>query len=211
MINKNKTSNINITDMSDDMQDRIMSLQYSTYCSGSIITDRYNESSNIYYSVKLQDAEAQRFIPTSKCLKSVTVKVSKILNNDMWVEIRKDFGGLPSGYPKDPGALASSVIPYTETTYTFDANVILTDSDLLNGLWIVVCSRYYDPNYTGSEIFFNAIGGLTGTSNEYEAWKTGNEPWIKSRPSPYNNLYFITKKQTYSVPCPTPAITMTIP
>ena len=183
---------------------KIETMQYSNYCSGTVSIDRSNTSGTAQ-GIWLSDAYAQKVNPTSKCLKSVILSLADdSYHNDMYVEIRRDSGGLPNGNPQSSGNLGNVTIPGSSiSTYpnfgdvTVNLNILLSDSDVTNGVWIVVCSQFYDPNSGDITFYHYTKTGASGTTNEHMAFKSATLPWQGFNNS---NLYFKTNKQIYSLP-----------
>ena len=194
-----------------DDQNRIVSMQYPTYCSGSSL-DRYNTAIGTGVVMFMNTAEGQRFVPTSRCLKGVILMLKRVtaaVTADFYVEIRADSGGLPAGDPQSSSnRLGYVVIPYSSVTTTYgeitaDLNIVLSN---LNPVWIVVCINQYTPNGP-VDSFYRLDGGLgTGTAEEYEAYKTGLGSWTQTNDS----NYFKTNKGTYTS-CAPMTVSMTIP
>jgi len=136
-------------------------------------------------------ALAQRFTPSFKCLDYITLKLKRILDADLYVEIREDASGAPSGTPQDGSELASVTIPYSDiTTFAltdYDINFDLTMSNT-NPKWIVVCLYAYDPNFPSNDVYYKVGWDANGTSTEYYAYKIENCSWVTST----DNLYFKT-------------------
>lgn len=193
----------------------IESMQYSSYCTGTSTLDRENTSYTGVLQLMLKEACAQRIKPTSKCLKNVTVALANIIySNDMFFEIRKDSGGIPQGDPLSGGQLFRYRIPgsqipeYPIGEITITTDLLLEDSDMTNGIWIVICSYFYDPDSTDLNSYHRTKVGNSGTSAEYLAYKIGRSPWEKRTAE---NLWFKTNKQAYSPPCTAPTTILTIP
>ncbi len=187
----------------------VESMTYGTDCTGSVTVDRQLTPTGSLASMTMQDAAAQRFVPTSRCLKSVTLRLSRVLDNDVYVEIRTDSGGLPLGNPMDSGnKLGSTIIPYSAITQTFlnfgevtaTLDIILPN---LDPIWIVTCLYAYivpcpyDGPCLDTSYHVDGGGTGTGTATEYGARKSGPNNW-----SQFGSLYFKTNKQTYGPPAP---------
>ena len=188
-------------------------MTYTTECSGTVTVDRQLSSTGSLATIIMTDAAAQRFVPTSRCLKNVVLRLSKVLSNDVYVEIREDSSGLPKGNPQvtgiGSGFIASSTISYSSipTFPTFGQVTIPFDIILpnLNPVWIVTCLYAYispctpypspcsDTNY-----YVDGGGTGTGTATEYGARKNDVNPWTS-----FGSLWFITNKQSYTL-CTTP-------
>lgn len=196
-----------------DDQNRIVSMQYPTYCSGSS-PDRQNIAIGTGVFIYINTAEAQRFKPTDRCLKSVTLKVKRITETvtaDFYVEIRADSGGLPAGDPQSPSnrlGLAAIIpyinIPTTFTEITVDLNIVLPNTD---HVWIVTCINQYSPGDPIGDSFYRLDGG-PGPANvgEYEAYKIGAASWVQTT----ETNYFKTNRGTYTS-CAPMTVSMTIP
>lgn len=182
-------------------------------CSSTVVEDRsstdYNGSDMDVngcgsYSVHpnklaIHNAIAQRFIPSSRCLKKVTLKLQRLVETiDLYVEIREDSAGLPSGNPQ----AASGQIDYTTVSASSisllapaDYDIVL-DADLgdTNPKWIVVSLTTYDKTVTdNTEYYF--VGWGYGATNEQLALRIGNcfsDGWATSTLIP--SLYFKTHR-----------------
>lgn len=188
----------------------IRNLAYPDNCSGTPALDKSDTTitSGYDHPVPLLLAVAQKFKPTSRCLKSVTVKLQRILNNDAYIEIRRTTTNgdkLPNGDPQSSGGrIAYATIPYSSIPTAggeviVDINAVLDDFDLTNGVWIVLSMYSYDPSCGGtycSDPSFTINGGPSFNADQYVARKSGTNPWTKFNA----NIYFKTSKQTYTAP-----------
>jgi len=189
-------------------------MTYTTECSGTITVDRQLSSAGSLATIIMTDAVAQRFVPTSRCLANVVLRLSKVLNNDAYIEIKPDSGGLPSGNPQSGTIYKSATIPYTSISsfptfreVTVPLSVVLPD---LNPVWIVVCLYAYVspcnvPSCTDTSFYVDGGGSGTGTSTEYGARKNDVNPWTE-----YGSIWFKTNKQSYSL-CTQPSCNFTLP
>ena len=177
---------------------RIQNLVYSDTCSGTVVLDQSNTGViDQPFGQTMSDATAQKFIPTSKCLASIEIRLMTpdlLSAQDVVVEIKKDSGGFPLGNPQDSNYLGRYTIPYTELTTSFKTfsiplNVELQDDDLVNGVWIVITIYIYDPNAIDMTIFLEMIRSLSGSGL---AVKYGKDAWRTVG----GMLYFKTFKQT---------------
>ena len=179
-------------------------MTYITECTGSATSDRQQTNYGGYQPGAHMDvAYGQRFVPTSKCLDSVTLRMRRIENLDVDIEIRSDSGGIPAGNIGS-GYMGWYRIPYTSIPTSFSNinipfGIILPD---LNPKWIVIYSHIYDPNYYDPMFLFDLDGEMITNATEYSAVKVANDAWNiggKTR-----QLYYQTYKKTYTIPCTTP-------
>jgi hypothetical protein len=176
---------------------------YTTECLGSATIDRQQTSyAGSQLGAYINEAYGQRFVPTSKCLDSINLRIKRNRDIDLVVEIRSDSGGNPAGNIGS-GYLGQYRIPYTSvpTTFTvvnFPFGIILPD---LNPKWIVIVSAVYDPNYNESVNYFEITGDMISDTIEYSAYKSGNNAWVLAK---NRKFYFQTYKKTYTPPCEPP-------
>jgi len=168
-------------------------MAYDLNCTGAVVIDKQN---NLYGdwqpTVYSDEIYGQRFVPTSKCLDSVTLRLKKTINEDVDIEIREDASGLPSSI-----VLYTYRIPYTSLQSSFsNINVqIKIELSNLNPLWIIIKSRRYDSNYyDGIELFGIDAGPLSSDNIEYSSRKIGTDNWVTST----RKLYFQTYKKSES-------------
>jgi len=168
-------------------------MTYDLNCTGAVVIDKQN---NLYGdwqpTVYSDEIHGQRFVPTSKCLESVTLRLRKTINEDVDIEICEDVSGLPSS-----NILYSYRIPYTTLQSSFsNINIpIKIELSNLNPLWILIKSRRYAPNYyDGIELFGIDAGPLSNDNIEYSSRKTGMDNWVTST----RKLYFQTYKKSES-------------
>lgn len=178
-------------------------MSYTENCTGTPTTDRespYYGGSQL--AAWMDEAFAQRFEPTSKCLDSIKLRIRRNVDYDIYVEIRRDSGGVPSG-DIGSGYLGRYRIPYSSIPTSFTIinipfKIVLPN---LDPKWIVIYSSLYDPNYHDETNLFEITGDIIDDNIEYSAYKSGNNPWILAK---NRKFYFITYKKTYSEPCVTP-------
>ena len=115
-------------------------------------------------SINLRRAIAQKFKPTSRCLKRVSIKLTKTLNTDGYIEIRKSLTSgdkLPDGYPQSSeGRRGYAVIPNAKmdgVAQLIDLDIVLESGDLTNGVWLVFCSNNYDSSCPEATPYCNDI------------------------------------------------------
>lgn len=195
---------------------KIQPLVYASNCSGTSTIDKSQTIENDVWPVRVQDAYAQKFIPTSKCLESIKLRLangSTGFNEGAIVQIRRDSGGVPTGNPDDTQYLGQYIVPREELissykTIIIPLNIELQDSDLVNGVWIVITSGIYDPDFIIEPSDYLRISASTSGSGLLG--KISNGPWISISPG---SLFYQTYKQTYTPPivCPNPAVVLTIP
>lgn len=129
--------------MFDNNLNTIETLQYSSQCSGAITPDRQILIEQNTYNFEPIGAVAQKVMPTSRCLASVTLKLAKILSvgSDIYVEIREhdSLTNDPRGFPKAPGGLGSTIIPPTSLSTVpnyseiiIPLNILLSESNVTN-------------------------------------------------------------------------------
>jgi len=218
-MNIENMKNMSIDDIVKLYQDgyKIETMQYGTYCSGTPTLDRSNTNGSRELSVQIYTAFGQKIKPASKCLANVVLRlaIDSANPNDMFVEIRESdpSTGLPRGDPNSPNyQLGFYRIPESSlqrypsfSDITIPLNILLSDSHITNGVWIVVFMYIYDPTRTDSYPYGYIKEDTFGTSNEYFAAKSGLLSWEGSTSI---NLYFKTNKQTYSVPSVLTTITI---
>lgn len=176
-------------------------MSYSTECTGSASIDRQSTSYGyLQPGVHMDEAYAQRFVPTSRCLDSVTLRMKRDQGIDVYVEIRNDSSGNPGNIGS--GYLGQYRIPYTSipasfSNITIPFGIIFPD---LNPKWIVMYSAVYDPNYFDPMVLFDIDGDTIADSVEYSSFKGGNNNWSNSTG---RKFYFQTSKKTY-VSCTVP-------
>lgn len=168
-------------------------MAYNLNCTGAVVIDKQN---NLYGdwqpTVYSDEIYGQRFVPTSKCLESVTLRLKKIINEDVDIEICEDISGLPSS-----NILYSYKISYTSLQSSFsNINIpIKIELSNLNPLWILIKSRRYDSNYyDGIELFGIDAGPISNDNIEYSYRKTGIDNWVTYG----RKLYFQTYKKSES-------------
>lgn len=183
---------------------------YTDNCSGIVELDQSDTTytSGWDFSFPIRNAVGQKFKPMSRCLKKVTVKLSKDYDNDVYLEIRRSSttgDKLPDGDPQtSSGRRGYAVIPYSsipQTPSSADIDItldaILEPEDLINGVWLILCLSAYDPYCTASDCYINsarAMGGnSTNTEFRYTTIKYGTNAWY----STLGNIYFKTFKQSY--------------
>lgn len=146
--------------------------------------------------ISLYRAQAQRFIPASRCLQKITLKLQRVLNQNLYIEIREDSGGAPQGNPQN----GTGQVGYITVDYSTITTLSLTDYDFTfnldmgntNPKWIVVTTTTYDPNSADDSVIYNIGGGQTyGTRNEYYGIKIQTDSWLTNTVA---NLYFKTTR-----------------
>lgn len=170
---------------------------YTTNCTGTPVIDQSNilESDTEFFSTKLSYAYARKFIPTSRCLSSISLKLKKVAaGGSVTVQICTDNNGFPN-FPS--GVLGEftreSEILSVYSEINFPLNIELGD---LNPIWIVITSNY-DP-------LEQDLNPLVDVANKYEtlsnnfAFKSGNLDWSYVGWNPV----FKTFKQTYGTETP---------
>jgi len=201
------------------LDDKILPLVYTSNCSGAVVIDKSQTATRDYgYFLRTQDAVAQKFIPTSKCLSSIRVSLSlpfstRDVDEGAIIQIRRDSGGIPLGNPNDSQYLGQYVLPRgrlstVEVLLSVPLDIELQDSDLINGVWIVITSGIYDPSYyVADPLYYLKIGAKSGLSGSYT--KDGVDYWKSTTAT----IYYQTFKQTFIPPivCPNPAVVLTIP
>ncbi len=178
-------------------------MSYATECTGSAMVDRQQTSYGGYQPGAHMDvAYGQRFVPTSRCLDSITLRMRKIENLDVYVEIRSDSGGVPAGNIGS-GYLWQYRIPYTSIPTSFTGINIQSGVVLPNTSpkWIVIYSQIYDPNYFDPMFLFDLDGEMITNATEYSAVKVANDAWNIGGTT--HQLYYQTFKKTY-VSCTVP-------
>lgn len=171
---------------------------------GDTIIDRSNTNTDVFNDtlcglgatakeITIYNAKAQRFIPSHRALEKVTLKLKRLLNNDLYVEIRESSGSGLLGNPTDAtGKIAFAVVPYSSISTLALSEVTITfNQDLgnTNPKWIVVCLNGYNPSSTNTDVSYEIAGDSAGNANEYFANKCGNSNWLVYTTS---NLYFKT-------------------
>lgn len=182
---------------------------YTNECTGGATIDREQTSYvGSQLGAYMDEAYGQRFIPTSKCLDSINLRIKRDIDIDLIVEIRNDSGGNPSGNIGS-GYLGQYRIPSSSVPTSFGVvsipfGIILPD---LNPKWIVIVSAAYDPNYYNPLNHFEITGDMINDNNEYSAYKSGNNNWILAK---NRKFYFQTYKKTYTIPCVLPVCNINI-
>ena len=183
-------------------------MSYATECTGSTTIDRQQTSYGGYQPGAHMDvAYGQRFVPTSKCLDSVVLRMRRIENFDVDIEIRSDNGGIPAG--NISGYLGWYRIPYTSIPTSF-SNINIPFGIILPSLspkWIVICSEKYDPDFFDPAVFFDLDGEIITNATEYSAVKVANDAWNIGGTT--HQLYYQTFKKTY-VSCTVPGCGFTV-
>jgi hypothetical protein len=176
-------------------------MSYATECTGSATVDRQSTSyGGVQPGVHMDEAYAQRFVPTSRCLDSVILRMKRDQDVDVYIEVRNDSGGNPGNIGS--GYLGQYRVPYTSIPTAFSSinipfGIVLPD---LNPKWIVMYSAVYDPNYSDTTIWFDLDGDTIADTVEYSSSKVGNNSWNNSTG---RKFYFQTYKKTY-VSCTVP-------
>lgn len=184
-------------------------MAYSDECTGSVTVDRQQTSYGGYQpGDHMDEAYAQRFVPTSRCLDSVTLRMRRIETIDVDIEIRDDSGGIPSG-SIGSGYLGRYRIPYTSiptsfSNITIPFGIVLPDT---NPKWIVIYSAVYDPNYFDPMVLFDLDGDTITDPIEYAAVKIGTDAWNIGGTN--RKFYFQTYKKTYVCTIPGCGFTVT--
>lgn len=184
-------------------------MSYATECTGNIDVD-INWSSvdqqggNYLYK---ESAKAIKINPTSRCLDFITFyDVRRITNTGIYVEIRNDDGGKPSGNPGSAtGRLVETSVPYANIPTSFGSVTVDTAVVLpsLGSYWVVI--RPSD---------FSCISGSANQRTEFSwHWLSENRSMVYG----YSDLYcspagccwygldydvlpIATHKKTYSPP-----------
>lgn len=181
-------------------------------CSSTIVLDRSNTNYNGAdmdvngcgsYSIHpnkigIHNAFAQRFVPSSRCLKKITLKLQRLYETvDLYVEIRNDSSGVPQGNPQEAtGQVDYIVITATDITTLSPTDYDITlDADMTdtNPKWIVISLSTYDPATTDNTEYYFVGWDAYGTNNEQIAMRIGNcfgDTWATSVNRP--NMYFKT-------------------
>lgn len=192
----------------------IESMVYVDNCPGPANTDRFNNnsgSSNPYEpGLYINNIEAQRFVPTSRCLDSVVLRIKRVTSDTslgVIVDIVQDDG---SGNPNISASFASYTIPGSTiptanySNITININVVLNN---LNPLWIIARSSIYDGTYRGPQPLLFLLNGGTFSTNDLIEYAASYIPsgviniWIKNLSQ---KLYYFTNAQIY---IPTPVLT----
>ena len=184
-------------------------MTYADNCTGNSVIDRGSITYGGYQpGVYTDEVYAQRFVPTSKCLDYVTLRLRKIVNQDVVVEIRNDYNGSPTT-PIGSGYLGRYQIPHASISTSFE-NINIPFNIIFSSLtpkWIVIVSKLYDPNYYDGTLLFDIDGDtfLTEDNIEYVAYNCGTCPppenaWKHQKKVKF---YYKTYKKTYTEP-PTP-------
>lgn len=170
---------------------------------GDTIIDRSNTNEDAFgdtlcglgataNQITIYNAKGQRFTPSHRALEKVVLKLKRLLNNDLYVEVRNDVGGAPQGTPQDANKIASVVVPYSSISSLALSEVTITfNQDLgdTNPKWIVVCLNAYNPSSTNTDVSYEIADDSSGNDNEYFGNKCGNSNWLVYKPM---NLYFKT-------------------
>jgi uncharacterized protein YjdB len=171
-------------------------MTYPTECTGTSAVDRQNTSYGGWQpGVYSDDIYAQRFIPTSRCLYSIVLRMKKVLPDfGISIQIRDDVGGFPNMYSE----LMSYTVPSNSLPTSFsDVTVpcgILLDNTISK--WITVSSEIYDPNLFDGREYFALDAAMISDANEYSAQKTANNAWTNHGKT--SKLCFKTFKLSYA-------------
>lgn len=166
------------------MNYNINNLAYEDSCAGAPAIDQSSTDENIndYISVGISDIYAQKFIPTSKCLSSIVLKLKKVIPSaNATIYISEDAIGFPNFPASQIGVstIESSELSDTYAEVNFPFNIILPN---LNPLWIVISSMY-DPNHPFPEEMLN-IAAISRLSETNSAIKVENNSWAYTTRKP---------------------------
>ncbi len=183
----------------EQLGDNIKNLTYGTECSGTATIDRSNTTAGFQVSINMNNAFAQKFTPTSRCLQSVTLRAKQVYANQVGivVYITPDV----SGHPDQSNWMSMSVgtasksysqVPDYYTDLNFVLNTLLPNT---NPFWLVVIPDIYDPNYdTGLGYLDFEVGDIIGSTT---AMKTGTNNWSLRAGE---TMVYKTWKLNYSTP-----------
>lgn len=168
-------------------------LAYPDNCTGTTTVSAKNMSFGGYRpSLYMDTAVAQRFIPTSRCLDLIILRMRKVQNYDVLIDITNDNAGLPNL----SSSLGTFTIPASSLDTMFDdifvpIGIVLNN---LNPIWIVVRSELYDPAIPDPMELTQLDGDMVSSSTQYSATKVGVDSWY---PHTNSQLYFREYEKTY--------------
>jgi len=145
--------------------------------------------------IPIHASYAQRFVPATSGLKKVTLRLQRILDNDLYVEIREDLNGSPNGNAQEStGRLAFVVVPYSSISTLTYVNIDITFEDDIGTrepVWLITSLNAYDPNSINNDVSYNIGFSQYGTIDEVMKFTIGVSSWLSITPTGFN-LYFKT-------------------
>lgn len=189
-------------------------MTYETECSGSPEVAQNNTTLlGTQWTAQKGKASAQKIASsTFRCLDVVQFYMIRYANVSFHIEVRKDSGGKPQGTPlvNDSGRIANFIFSYTDipTSWGWVNGTLGVIVPTGSNVWICfVPSDFVDsPVYRDSAYDRFALrDGNNLTSYPSSIYMAGE--WTNSS----SFAFAIYKKPTYTTPCPTPAVALTIP
>lgn len=152
----------NNTNILQDISPNIVSMDYSSQCSGGTTLTINNTGSlqGTYGTVNKGRVWAQKFYADFSCLDMVEFSMKRDANVDFYIEVRKDYGGKPQGVPlvDDSGLVYRTPLrPYSDipSSMTWAQHNVPTILPSNGYYWICfVPSDFYDsPSYIGNPTY----------------------------------------------------------